>query len=289
MSRFDVVSADGTRLEGWSNGAEGLPLLLCNGLGTTPASWPALLDDDCGFAALSWHQRGTFGSDRPADASRIRIEDHVDDAVAVLDAAGLERALVASWSIGVNVAFELAARHPSRVAGVLAVAGVPGATFTTMGAPWGIPRPLRRPVALGVTQAARAAGPLLSAVSARLPADRRTAWLLSHSVMSRAARPEVVVPMLEEFLRHDWRWYMTLALAAGDHGAMDLSTIACPVTLVGGRSDVLTSMRDVVAVGERLADSRVVVLPGTHFLPLEHPALLLSELRELARRTELAR
>jgi pimeloyl-ACP methyl ester carboxylesterase len=55
----------------------------------------------------------------------VRVQDHVDDAVALLDAMGMERALVACWSIGVNIGFELAQRHPDRVAGLMAVAGVP--------------------------------------------------------------------------------------------------------------------------------------------------------------------
>ena len=39
------------------------------------------------------------------------------------------------WSMGVNTMFELAFRHPERVSGLFAVAGVPGDTFATMLAP----------------------------------------------------------------------------------------------------------------------------------------------------------
>ena len=45
---YDVVSADGTRLRAWTNDAEGPTVLLCNGLGTSPYAWPALLRADCG-------------------------------------------------------------------------------------------------------------------------------------------------------------------------------------------------------------------------------------------------
>ncbi|HWG93681.1 MAG TPA: alpha/beta fold hydrolase, partial [Mycobacteriales bacterium] len=113
MSRtFDVTSADGTVVRAWTDDADGPPLLLANGLGTIPQSWPGLVGAGSGYRTTTWYHRGTFGSQRPADPSRVRVEDHVDDAVAVLDAAGVERALVACWSIGVNVAFELAHRHP---------------------------------------------------------------------------------------------------------------------------------------------------------------------------------
>ena len=43
---YDVRSADGTRLRAWTNDAEGPPVLLCNGLGTNPYAWPALLRPD---------------------------------------------------------------------------------------------------------------------------------------------------------------------------------------------------------------------------------------------------
>lgn len=288
-STFDVLSADGTVVRAWSNDGSGLPLLVCNGLGTIPQAWPALVSPDRGYDAVTWYHRGTFGSQRPADPSRVRVEDHVDDAVALLDARGIERALVACWSIGVNVGFELAQRHPERVAGLLAVAGVPGGTFGTMGGPLRIPRVVRRPLATRLARAARTAGPALTWLAPRLPIDARTAWLVSHSgFMLPGAPPEVLVPMLREFVQQDWSWYFTLAVAASEHRAMDLSFVQCPTTLVAGRHDVLTSMHDVVDAAQRIPHAQITVLPGSHFLPLEHSDLLAVALDELARRSSLS-
>jgi 3-oxoadipate enol-lactonase len=286
---FDARSADGTVVRGWHNDGSGLPVLISNGLGTTPESWPSLVRPDSGYDVTTWYYRGTFGSQRPTDRTRIRVEDHVEDAVAVMDAQGVDRALVVCWSIGVNIGFELAQRHPDRVAGLLAVAGVPGGTFGTMGAPWRIPRLLRRPVAVRTAKAMRAAGPLLTRLTPLVPVNQRTAWLVAHSGLMRpAAKPELLVPMLDEFLRHDWRWYMELAVAASEHAPMDLSFVRCPTTLVAGRHDVLTSMHDVVEAASRIPHAQITVLPGSHFLPLEYPELLTVALDELARRSSLA-
>lgn len=282
-STFDVVSADGTRLRGWSNDQQGVPLVIANGLGTTPESWPALLEQDCGYAAVTWYQRGTFGSERPADPSRVRVEDHVDDLVALLDTRGLDRVLVASWSMGVNMAFELAQRHPDRVAGILAVAGVPGGTFATMGGPLRIPRRLRKPLSVRVARSGRLLGPAVTRLTAHLPVGDRLAWVLTHTgAMTSAATPDVLVPMLEQFLRHDWTWYLHLAVAAAEHEPMDLSFVDFPVTFVAGTRDVLTSMQDVVACARALPHAQVTVLPGSHFLPLEVPHQLRSSLDDLA-------
>jgi pimeloyl-ACP methyl ester carboxylesterase len=286
---FDVTSADGTVLRGWCNGSDGVPLVVSNGLGTIPQAWPALVASDSGYRAVSWYYRGTFGSQRPADPTRIRVADHVDDMLALMDHQGIERGLVACWSIGVNIAFEFVQRHPDRVAGLLTVAGVPGGTFATMGGPWRIPRRLRKPIATTVAKGAQRLGGPLTWAAHRLPVDERVAWLLTHSgLMRQAARPEVLVPMLQEFVRQDWRWYMRLAVAASEHAAMDLSFVRCPTTLVAGRHDVLTSVEDVMEAAARIPHADVTVLPGSHFLTLEYPELIAVALDELARRSDLA-
>lgn len=286
---FDFTSRDGTLLRGWANDGDGVPLVISNGLGTIPEAWPALIAPDSGYDAVTWYYRGTFGSRRPADPRRIRVEDHVDDLVALMDARGIDRALVACWSIGVNIGFEMTQRHPDRVAGLLAVAGVPGGTFATMGAPLRIPRFLRRTVATRTVRAARIAGPALTWLAPRIPVDQRTAWLLSHSgFMLPGADPDLLVQMLRGFVRQDWRWYMELAAAASEHEPMDLAFVECPVTLVAGRHDVITSMHDVLDAAARIPHASITVLPGSHFLPLEHSDLVHGALDELARRSEVA-
>ena len=96
-STFDVRSADGTVVRGWSNDGPGPPVVLSNGLGAIPQSWPALAAADSGYAVLSWYHRGTFDTPRPADPSHVRVEDHVEDMVALMDDRGIDRALVACW------------------------------------------------------------------------------------------------------------------------------------------------------------------------------------------------
>lgn len=285
---FDLTSSDGTALQAWRSDHPGVPLVIANGLGTTPESWPALVREGSGYDTVTWYQRGTFGSARPADPERIRVEDHVEDMLALMDHEGIERALVACWSIGVNIAFEFAHRHPERVAGIMAVAGVPGGTFSTMGGPLRIPRRLRKPISTRVAKTGAMVGPLLSWLTPKIPVNDRTAWLVAHSgFMLPAAKPEVVVPMLREFLQHDWRWYGRLAVAAAAHDPMDLRFVTCPVTLVAGRHDVLTSMHDMIDCAAKIPHAQISVLPGSHFLPMEYPDQLHAALDDLARRADL--
>lgn len=279
---FDLVAADGTRLTAWTNDGEGTPVLVCNGMGVPPEAWPRLLDPGCGYHVVGWNHRGGMGSDRPDDPSRIEIGDHVDDAIALLDAMGWDSAYLVAWSLGVNVSFELAARHPERVRGLLSLAGVPGGTFDTLFAPLFVPRPARKPVGVAISHAGRAFGPQLNLLARTVPKGRPFAEALRWSgFMLPWASPDDVVPWLQSFLQHDFSWYFGLALALARHEPMDPSFIDCPVTIAAGRWDVLTSMHDVVAFAERIPHAEVHVLPATHFLPLEFPDRVLEMLDEL--------
>lgn len=287
MARFSFDTADGTTVTGWRNEGAGPPVVISNGLGTSPRAWPTVAAADSGFRVVTWYYRGTGGGSRPADESRVRIEDHVEDLLALMDHEGIDRALLACWSLGVNVGFEFARAHPDRVAGLLAVAGVPGGTFKAMFGPLGVPRRLRHDVGVAAARLGRRIGPQLSWVSRHVPLNRATSRVISHSgfVLPRAT-PERLLPALEEFREHDFRWYFHLAVAAAEHHPMDLSFVTVPVTLVAGRYDVLTSMHDMVEAAAKIPHAELHLLPGSHFLPLEFPDELASELRRLAERAE---
>ena len=282
---YDVTSVDGTRLRAWTNDADGPTVLLCNGLGTNPYAWPALLDRDCVVRVVSWNHRGTGGSDRPTDPDRIGVEAFVEDAVAVLDDAGIERCVLAGWSFGVNTAFELATLHPERVTGIFAVAGVPGGTFSSMGAPLLLPRPVRRPIAMGVTGALERLGPIVTPVTSRLPIGRVAVQVLTHSGFMLPAQDTADVRRaVKEFLTTPVDWYMHLARAAARHPRVSLRRIRVPTTFVAGRWDVLASTHDMRTAAERIADAAYLELPGSHFLQLEHPGAVHEQLLMLMSR-----
>ncbi|MFI9009429.1 alpha/beta fold hydrolase [Actinosynnema sp. NPDC053489] len=270
MREHDVFSADGTRIRLWRTDADGPDVLLSPGLGAVPAVWPALPS----ARVHTWHHRGTLESDRPADPSRVEVADHVADALAVLDDAGVERCVVVGWSLGVTVAAELALRHPDRVSGLMLVAGAPGDAFAgVLGVP-GVPEPVRRLLGVGGATALRAAGPLLDAVLHRVPL------------------PDIGGPLvgsLRRYLRHDWRWYFTLALALGRTPRLDLTGVTCPTTVLAGRYDLLASVAGVLGAVAALPQARVRVLPNTHFLPLEDPRVVVDELDLLLDRADAVR
>ena len=82
------------------------------------------------FRVIAVEGRGNGRADRPAAAEAYLDREYVDDAVAVLNATGVDRAVVVGLSMGGRHALQLAARYPERAAGVVAF----GAAL-----PWPIP------------------------------------------------------------------------------------------------------------------------------------------------------
>lgn len=201
----------------------------------------------------------------------------------------MDRALIVGWSIGVGVAFRFAELHPERVAGILGVAGVPGGSLKGMFGSLGLPTPLREPAGKLSTRLLPVVGPGLSVLAAGLPRADHPFSLTGLEAVAREVRhAHSMVAVLRAFAEHDWDWFTKLALAAGEQRPMDVSTVACPVTLLAGRHDAVTSSRDIQAVAAAIPDARVRVLPaGTHFVPLQYPDRMLDELRLLADRTDL--
>lgn len=289
IAYHDVLSDDGTRLRAWTNDPEGVvagpTVLLCNGLGTNPFAWPALLRPGCGVRVVSWNHRGTGGSDRPRDPDRCGVDDLVEDALSVLDHFGVDRAVLMGWSIGVNIAFELAVRHPERALGVFAVAGVPGGTFSSMLGPLRLPRFATRALTVNLSRGLSVVGGALSPITSRLPVGPRAIDLLTRTgLMFHLPDPELAALAVSEFLTTPVEWYAHLALHTSRHARVSLSGITLPTVFVAGTFDLLASARDMASAAARIEGSTYVELRGSHFIQMEQPDRVHALLLELVRR-----
>jgi proline iminopeptidase len=107
-----------------SESGQGPALLFLHG-GPGLSDYADLLAPELGgWRTVHYQQRGLSPStvDGP-----FTVEQHVADAVAVLDARGVNRAVVVGHSWGAHLALELAVAHPDRVAGLVLIDG-PGVT-----------------------------------------------------------------------------------------------------------------------------------------------------------------
>ena len=100
---------------------EGPALLLLHG-GPGLSDYMELLGPEVtGWRAIRYQQRGLAPS---AAGGPFTVAQHAADAIAVLDACGVSRAVVLGHSWGAHLALHLAVTHPGRVAGLVLVDGL---------------------------------------------------------------------------------------------------------------------------------------------------------------------
>ncbi|HEY4631345.1 MAG TPA: alpha/beta fold hydrolase, partial [Blastococcus sp.] len=73
------------------------------------------------FRVLTVEGRGNGRADRPRSEEAYGDVEYVDDALAVMDATGIDRAVLVGLSVGARHALQFAARHPDRSLGVVAI------------------------------------------------------------------------------------------------------------------------------------------------------------------------
>jgi pimeloyl-ACP methyl ester carboxylesterase len=125
--RVDSFRRDGLTFDVRDAGPpDGEPVVLLHGFPQDSAAWdqvsPAL--HQAGLRTLAPDQRGCSPMARPRGRGRYRLRETTADVLALLDAAGLERAHVVGHDWGGMVAWALAAWHPDRVR-TLSVLSVP--------------------------------------------------------------------------------------------------------------------------------------------------------------------
>jgi pimeloyl-ACP methyl ester carboxylesterase len=115
---------DGTSLH-YERTGSGAPVLLVMGLGMSADGWwrsiPVLAEE---LECIAFDNRGAGRSDVPEGPYSIELM--ADDAMAVLDAADVERAHVYGISLGGMIAQTIALRHPDRVDKLVLGATTPG-------------------------------------------------------------------------------------------------------------------------------------------------------------------
>ena len=259
MSEATWLEVEGASLSAESvhqHGADGVPLVFLHAGVADGRMWQAQWDAFAGQHPLLRYDRRGFGQTRIHEA---RPYSRTRDLLAVMEAAGLRRAVLVGCSQGGRVALDLAVAHPDRVAALVLVApAVNGAPAPELE---GSVKMLSEAI-----DAAIAAGNLDAAnqLEAQL-------WLDGPS----APRGRVTGAARELFLAMN-----AIALASPDPGPaaeepsawMRLEQIGRPTLVLWGDLDLPHLQARCETLVQRLPDARRVVLEGTAHLPgLEAP------------------
>jgi pimeloyl-ACP methyl ester carboxylesterase len=259
------IKARGMTFDVFEGGpADGEPVLLLHGFPQDHREFDPLLPrlHGAGLRTYALDQRGYSPGARPAEVAAYRITEPVADAVAVLDALGLESAHVVGHDWGAQVGWLLAALHPGRVR-----------TLTAISVPH--PRALGMAIRVRPTQRARLAyfAVFRSAMAERL-LQGGGAVVLRAMLRPIGDRAHLYVDAMREpgRLTGALNWYR--GASGKDFGAASVITV--PTTYVWSDRDGVVARTAVVRTRDWVeADYQLVVLRGvSHWVPEEAPEAL---------------
>ena len=236
---------------------EGRPILCIHGAGSSALLWADAVEELARLGrVIAYDRRGLGRSERPEPYERTTVNEHADDAAAMLDALSAVPAVVIGRSFGGWVATDLALRYPDRVRALV----------------------LLEPDAPGLTPAA---DQWVSAFSERMRA-----------VAAKAGVEAVGEALISEVAGEDaWRSFpddvrrtltdngpallVELHAYEGAHvDAAALATMERPVLLLAA-ADSPCEFREVTeALADALPNARLAMIGGGHLIDPAAPAVL---------------
>jgi pimeloyl-ACP methyl ester carboxylesterase len=272
-----IESFDGTTIavHRWE-GTGGTPMLVVNAIGPDLSAWrPVIADARREREVVSWDLRGLHGSGPPI-SERLDAAAHSEDAMAVLESAGIEEFVIAAWSTGTHVAVEIARNHPERVRGMVLACGGFGTGLLGLLRHLEIAPLFPLGAAIGKHFASSLEGPLRAFV-----ARPEIAGVVRQSgVIGPAADVNSIVALVQSFAACDLRTLLTIyERVVGDRDPRVLSEVQAPTLLIGGNRDRFATRRMREEMLRRLPSGEIVVYEkASHFLPLEYPNRLAADI-----------
>ncbi len=262
------IQARGLTFDVHSGGpAGGAPVLLLHGFPQDHREFDLILPrlHAAGLRTYALDQRGYSPGARPAAVADYRLEEPTADAIAVLDALGVDRAHVIGHDWGASVGWLLAAEHPDRVSTLTAVS---------------VPHPRGLGVALrnqpsqklrfaytGVFRSRAAERLLLGAGATALRRMMRPIGPRAHLYATAMREPGRLTGALN--------WYR--ALPGGEFGDVGrIGKVKVPTTYVWSDRDPVVGLTAALRTGDWVeADYQLVALKGIgHWVPEEAPRAL---------------
>lgn len=267
-----VRASDGIRLHYREAGRRSRPpVLMIQGLGADKHGWDL---QRIGLApwyhTIAFDNRGAGRSDKPFGV--YSLEQMAEDAIAVLDATGIEHAHVLGASMGGAIAQLVALRHPERVRSL------------TLACTAAEHHPWRRELLAEWAEIAQTRGMgAMTAEAAR--------WVIGPRSFRRLA-PAIgwMGPLALSRPPHAFAGQVAGILSLDDALAAQLPQIAVPTLVIVGNQDILTPRGDSEHLAELIPGAELAVISGAaHGFMIEHATTFNSVLIGFLRRAEQRR
>jgi len=267
-----VHATDGTRIHYEVTGKSGAtPVLMIQGLGASKNAWNLQrIAMATRFRIISFDNRGAGRSDKPTEP--FTLEQMADDALAVLDAAGIETAHVVGASMGGVISQIVAVKYPHRVRSLTLVC------TACRNHPW------RQELLQTWAKTAADKGMIEVGKAA-------AQWVMSPRSFRRLVPAFTWMgPLAALRPRHSFVSQIDAILNTREDLVDQLSTITAPTMVIVGNQDILTPRGDSEEIAERIPNAELVIISGAaHGLMMEHSSTFNRILIEFLQRSELAR
>jgi pimeloyl-ACP methyl ester carboxylesterase len=255
---------------------EGEPVILVHGLPGNATEMAALGEAIAAagpYRAIAYDRVGYGHSSRePAAEAPYTFDSNAAELAGLMDALGIEQAVLVGWSYGGGVVMRFAEAAPERVSHLVLVASVGPEADPGRSSPLA-ERVLMSPLGEWAMDWVAAVPPL---------ADRMARVSLTNAFAREEAIPDGWVETTRAALAMEgtvttWR----LETERMDRSVLRPGTIHVPTLVIQGADDYLVPYTTGEALHAALPDSRFVpVLSGSHMIPVTHAGEIASEIHE---------
>jgi len=270
-SRFIEVNGINVHYKTYGQGEP--TFILLHGFGASLFSWREVTAPLAEFGTVIAYDRPAFGlTERPLKwegENPYSQEAQIELVIGLMDALGIERAILVGNSAGGTIAMLTALKYPQRVQSLILV---DPAVYAGGGAPAWV-RPLLR------TPQMRHLGPLIARqIQTRGPELIELAWHDPSKIT-----PEILEGYQKPLRLADWdKALWELTLASRESGLAErLSELTLPTLVITGDDDRIVPTEQSVRLAEELPNAQLVVIPQCGHLPHEeHPAAFMQAVTE---------
>lgn len=229
----------------------GVPLVLMHGFGNDSSVWQAQLDAFSTRCRVIAPDLRGFGNSSGADGAAISMDEYAGDVLELLDALGIQSAVIGGISMGGYVSLAMALNHPERVRGLVLANTRAGADNPE----WA---EFREALARDITQ--------------------RGAIAVVEGMGDKPLRADCT-PAIRAQLRDMYMRQSAAALASATRGMASrpdrtarLGDLHVPALVIGGTADVLIPSSEGLVIHRAVAGSQFVDIEGAgHLSCLDTP------------------
>lgn len=253
-------------------------MILLHGFGASVFSWREVMPLLSRYGRVVAYDRPAFGlTQRPLPGSwkeenPYGVDGNITLLLGLMDALGIEKAILIGNSAGGRLAVQAALTHPERVSGLVLV---DAAIYTGSRRPFGILQPLV------YTPQMDRLGPFFAR---SLAGDQGEAFLQAAWHDPSRITPEIRAGYRKPLHMANWDvalWEFTKAGSGAEDLAPRLSEISIPTLVISGEDDRIIPPADSIRLASDIPGTRLAVIPACGHVPQEEcPVTFLDAVQE---------